>query len=73
MPFFSRFRGKNKDAASNAAKAKSEPQQNGGPPPLHKPSMYNEDGWLRKEVSAEEIQELIHYANLEMKSRGMAA
>lgn len=74
MPFFSRVFGKNKDAASsNSAKAKSQPHRNGAPTPAPPPKPPVEDPWELKEVSCEEVQDLLHYASLEMKSRGRIA
>jgi hypothetical protein len=62
MPFFSKvFRrdgaAKGKNQTVNAPEAPIRPKW--------------EESWSRKEVAAEEVQELIHACSHEMKSRGM--
>lgn len=70
MPFFSKVFGRNKDASSASAKSKAQSARNGPspapPPPQHPP----EDAWERKQVSADHVYELLHFCNLEMKTRG---
>ena len=68
MPFFSKvFR---RDGQGASAKAKKNAGQNIGGA-LAPPKPRWEDAWTRKDVSPEEIQELIHECTQEMKSRGM--
>lgn len=63
MPsFFSRKKGK------DGPKVKKGAQQ----APVAEPSKPRwEDAWMRKEVEAEEVQELLHGCTVELKSRGM--
>ena len=62
MPFFSSiFKGK------DAAAKKREP--NGTAPAVPAKPKW-EDAWLRKEVDAEEVQELLRCCTYEIKSRG---
>ena len=38
---------------------------------MARPQLPPEDPWSRKEVSAEEVQDLLRYSSQEMKSRGI--
>ena len=62
MPFFSKVfkrdgAAKSKNQAANTPAAPAKPRW--------------EESWSRKEIAAEEVQELIHACSQELKSRGM--
>lgn len=68
MGVFSRvFR---KGDSSSSSRATSRAARDGPEPVQTKPKRY-EDAWARKEVGADEVQELLHVCTQEMKSRGL--
>lgn len=58
--------------ASPRPKKKANPHANGAPVPAPPPKpLWVGDAWTRKEVEAEEIQELLRGCTIEMKSRAL--
>lgn len=54
---------------SSSSRAQSRAARD-GPQPINTGPIKYEDGWARKEVSADEVQELLQVCTQEMKSRG---
>lgn len=66
MPLFSRLRSKGATPAKEKSQAEAE---NFFPPPVPAQPKY-QSTWTSKEVVPEEVEELIHCATAQMKSRG---
>ena len=69
MGLFSRLKGKSGGSETGARKTKSAQQNGAVPAPPPKPRW--DDAWTRKDVEAEEVQELLRGCTIELKSRGI--
>lgn len=67
MGVFSKVFKKGDSSASSRAQSRA---ARDGPQPVNTAPIKYEDGWARKEVSADEVQELLQVCTQEMKSRG---
>ena len=70
MGVFSRVFKKGDSAASSRAQSRA---ARDGPQPVQVQPKRYEDAWARKDVGADEVQELLHMCTQELKSRGQAA
>ena len=73
MGFFTKFRSRDRDGGAATPKSKKKHAHANGAVPAPPPKPHWDDAWTRKDVEAEEIQELLRGCTHELKSRGMIA
>ena len=73
MPFLSRVFGRNKEAAKEPKSKQPIGNKKAVAEPLRQPQIPQKlsDPWLRRDVDADEVDELLHFCYQQVKSRGM--